>query len=57
MMVEAAKDALTEYSYAASVAGLHYQIMESIYGYEVRLIFFGTDNNFTAAQSDTVGGV
>ncbi|CAG7816471.1 unnamed protein product [Allacma fusca] len=35
MMVEAVKDALTEYSYSASVAGLYYQITETIYGHEV----------------------
>lgn len=29
------KDLLTEYSYAASVAGLHYMIVDSVYGIEV----------------------
>lgn len=36
MLATVIKDLLTEYSYAASVAGLHYVIVDSVYGIEVR---------------------
>ncbi|CAL8128505.1 unnamed protein product [Orchesella dallaii] len=35
LYVAAVKDVLTEYSYAACVAGLHYNIINSIYGIEI----------------------
>lgn len=38
LFVNVVKDTLTEYSYSASVAGLHYMIMDSTYGIEVNTI-------------------
>ncbi|ODN05282.1 Insulin-degrading enzyme [Orchesella cincta] len=35
LFVAVVKDVLTEYSYAAAVAGLHYMIVDSVYGIEV----------------------
>ncbi|XP_035713273.1 insulin-degrading enzyme [Folsomia candida] len=37
MLVALIKDLLTEYSYAASVAGLHYVIADSVYGLEIAI--------------------